>query len=49
MHAKLQIVVATDLTTGIGPGLMDPGQVMVHIVANVSQSRRLGTEYLLLR
>lgn len=48
MHAKLQIVAATDLTTGIGPGLMDPGQVMVHIVANVSQSRTLGTEYLLL-
>ena len=47
IYAKSQAVVSTDLAIGIEPGLVDPGQMMVHTVANVFDSRTFGTENLL--
>lgn len=36
------------MTIEIGPGLVDPGQVMVDIFANASDSKTLGGESFLL-
>lgn len=36
-----------DLATGIEPGLVDPGQVMVHTLANIFDSKTFGTDNLL--
>ena len=48
IYPKFQIVFCTDLAKGVGSGLVHPGQVMVHVVANPSDSKALRTEHFLL-